>query len=221
MKKISKTTDIVTLALIIMLVFLCMANITYAYFSATKSVTGQTQFANFGVNFRYRNSSSQYITVAENELDLYPVDDVIAVGSAIDLRLEDGNAISLIGLELATGSADAYVRFWIDAFEYVDNVQQSINYGKYFQFVDLNLTYFSTSLKTIGSNQNNIYYYKNSITSGSGINIASQIMMSEDVPTEIFGKSIKISIGFDAVQSANQAYLSVFDDEKGYLASWS
>lgn len=221
MKKISKTTDIVTLALIIMLVFLCMANITYAYFSATKSVTGQTQFANFGVNFRYRNSSSQYITVAESELDLYPVDDVIAVGSAIDLRLEDGNTISLIGLELATGSADAYVRFWIDAFEYVDNVQQSTNYGKYFQFVDLNLTYFSTSLRTIGSNQNNIYYYKNSITSGSGINIASQIMMSEDVPTEIFGKSIKISIGFDAVQSANQAYLSVFDDEKGYLASWS
>ena len=45
----------------------------------------------------------------------------------------------------------------------------------------------------------------------------------DPVPVEILGETIQITISFEAVQKANQAYLSAFggaDDDKGYLKSW-
>lgn len=218
MKKVSKATNIVSLAVIITLIFLCAINITYAYFSATKYVAGQTAFSDFNVNFRYKNSNT-YVAVEETELDIYPVNEYVEVGTAIDLKLSDNTPISLIGFELGENSTTAYIRFWIDAYVYENDVQQTENYGKYFEFVNLNASNFSTSSKTVSGQVNTIYYYDKILT--GGIDVASQISLSLDAPTDLFGKSLKISICFDAVQSQNEAFKTVFDDEKGYSSAWS
>ena len=53
--------------------------------------------------------------------------------------------------------------------------------------------------------------------------VLKDVSATDQVPVDLLGKTLKISLSLEAVQKANGAYLSVFggdEDTKGYLKSW-
>ena len=152
----------------------------------------------------------------------------ISRGSEFKMASLDGKEIR--NLELRKGirylafsgsGTNSYVRFWVNAYKRSgESFDKSTNYGRYFTPV-VSSNVFTSSLKTVGSVTNNVYYITNAIGTAGVMGFAESMKFSADAPLELMDADVQIIITFEAVQASNKAYLSVFGDDWGYSNSWS
>lgn len=232
MKKATKSVKLITTLTLLVLAFFSVINVTYSYFTASAKSNGTLNFPDMQVNFVYlTNETSSPNVVTTSTLTLYPVEEVstgvydscaISRGNSFLVSLtEKGAPIRDLGIKNSATSCESYVRFWIDA--YIVNSSGSIisntNYGKYF-LLPTNRFYTNTGSSVAGSW---CYFTEYAMSSNYEIDFGNSITFAEDAPVELLGKKLKITISFEAVQKANEAYLSVFGktgDTKGYYTLW-
>ena len=76
------------------------------------------------------------------------------------------------------------------------------------------------------------YFIKLSLAGGESLSLGNTMVLKditngsnvETVPAEILGEDVQISISFEAVQKANEAFKYEFEttpaDKKGYYSEW-
>lgn len=229
MKQAKKHFNLFVSIALLLLAVVYLTNITYSYFTTSHNAGGSIVFSDLDVQFYYKETSLEddAITKEENTIELYSATSAISIGSPFQVALTaGGTAIYHIGFQATQNSCDAYVRFWIDAYivKQDKTLDKTVNYGKYFLLPQSELyTNTNSSVST-----SSCYFGVQAITQRVGLVIGNTLTLTDlegdPVPVEILGETIQITISFEAVQKANQAYLSAFgdvDDTKGYLKSWS
>ncbi len=238
MTKVSKYSKILLTVTLIVLAFCCSFGVTNSYFTASSSRSGNLTFHNLEVKFKAVDSQGATLSEA-SPIILYPMTAAIIRGEAFNLSLTENNQTAIGNLAVANTeeSIEAYVRFWIDAY-IVDStkpegVDTKTNYGEYFL-----LNYNADSVSkgeaknpTVATESSWCYYVKGILVPKgsedgySSINIGNTLTLSETVTDEIFselvGHQLRISITLQAVQSANGAVRSEFNDVKGYYTRWN
>lgn len=241
MKKASKSAKIIVSFALIMLAFLCSLNVTYSYFTASAKESGTLNFSDVDVRFVYNTSYPEdYETNSSYTINLYPTSGSIARGAEFELSdAEAGEAIHSLEIKRMPNTADAYVRFWIDAYVYNSETQQidkSVNYGKFF-FIDINeeIEQYVTRGNSAGENDTEgdwCYYLIYPLMSSSlSLDIGNSLIFQdvkneqgtvvEAIPNEVLGTKLKITMTVEAVQYAHKAFESEFNDEKGYYVGWN
>lgn len=221
MRKISKESKLYPILVIVTLIFLLSINVAYAYFTSRSYVVGDTNFATLDVGWIYRKESGSSAIDIANSSTINPVLSSINRGETVSFKI-GGDSVNSLGFKTLEGSTGAYVRFWVDAY-IVDSTNSdgtlnlgSVNYGKFFQLMISGVVPESNY-----SEENpplNIVYY----TSVSGMSwCIDSIKLLEEAPIDLLSKEVSLSISFEAVQSSNEAFKSVFNDWKGYSDSWS
>lgn len=221
MKNTSKQIKLLGLLVILTLIFLFAFNVTYAYFTASKRVTGNIQFSNLDIRFAYRSNNVDTI-VDTDTLKIYPSDStgVISRGGTIYLATESGADIQYLAFSSTSDSTPSYIRYRINAYKVInETIDESVNYGQYFEFQGGN--FVTRRVLTVGNETNAIYYIEEEVAGNVRRVFASSIKLLETAPVALLNSRINLSITFEAVQSENQAYLSVFNDGWGYLESWA
>ena len=229
MKQAKKHFNLFVSMALLLLAVVYLTNITYSYFTTSHNAGGSIAFSDLDVQFYYKQTAeSDAVTKEESSIELYSATGAIAIGSPFQLSLTaGGTAVNHIGIQATQNSCDAYVRFWIDA--YVVNQDKSldktVNYGKYFLLPEPESCPYTNSNSSVSNST--CYFGLDSITNRRGLDLGNTLTLTDldndPVPVEILGETIQITISFEAVQKANQAYLSAFgdvDDTKGYLKSW-
>lgn len=221
MRKISKESKLYPILVIVTLIFLLSINVAYAYFTSRSYVVGDTNFSTLEVGWVYRKESTSSAIDIANSSTINPVLSSINRGEAVNFKI-GSDSVNSLGFRTLDGSTSAYVRFWVDAY-IVDSTNSdgtlnlgSVNYGKFFQIM-ISGVVPESSERTQGSNSNIIYYAS---VSGTSWCIGS-IKLLETAPIDLLSKEVSLSISFEAVQSSNEAFKSVFNDWKGYSDSWS
>lgn len=223
MKIKNKEIKIVGLLVVLALIFLFTFNVTYSYFTASHQVTGDITFSNLNVRFAYTivSSPASPIVVNDATLSVRPSDSsgTIARGTTFELALEDGTDLEYLAFNASSDSCSSYIRFRINAYKVVEgNLDNTINFGQYFEIEGNG---FTSSLQTVDGVTNTIYYMNNTISADQNLIFATGITLLENAPVELLNSQVRLYIEFEAVQSANQAYLAVFNDGWGYSAYWS
>lgn len=231
MKKVLKHTKIVTSLLLLVLAFFGVVNVTFAYFSSSDSASGTHTFDTLDVEFMYDNGTTIQ-SVTTNTLELVSISGPIQRGVTFNLGVKpekDGDnpvAVEDIIIRTKEKSCDCYIRFWIDA--YIVNSDQTlgtVNYGKYFVLPE------NYAIANQGSSASGswCYYAINIQGAESELGIGNALTLqdlnvgeeNEDlVPVNLLGEKLKITISFEAVQEANNAFSHVFNDEKGYFTGY-
>ena len=234
-----------TFATFVLLVFalLCITRVTYSYFTATAKKSGSMSFSTIDVSFMYYEDVNGFnsVTVAKqangqaNSLKIVPSTGTIARGVPFEFNLASSGA-RIYNLSIQSGGCDVYVRFWIDAYIKTGNTLGTTNYGKYFLLEEgaskpytkqnsssLSSTCYYGKIRLGDDTENGIYP---TLTLGNTLTLSDLYddmsgELSDAVPVELMGEQLEISISFEAVQAANKAYSSVFNDTKGYYKSWS
>ena len=220
-KNTSKQIKLLGLLVILTLIFLFAFNVTYAYFTASKRVTGNIQFSNLDIRFAYRSNNVDTI-VNTDTLTIYPSEStgVISRGGTIYLATESGADIQYLAFSSTSDSTPSYIRYRINAYKVInETIDDSVNYGQYFEFQGGN--FVTRRILTVGNETNAIYYIEEEVAGNVRRVFASSIKLLETAPVALLNSQINLSITFEAVQSENQAYLSVFNDGWGYLESWA
>ena len=234
MSKSRRKLNIVITIMLLLLAFASMVGTVSAYFSAITHKNGGMSFSKIDVSFAYTDENGDVKSISSNgavtTLTLFPVVDSIVRNEFFELAVEDSDtAIETISIVNNEDSCDVYVRFWIDAYiiDSSNNVDRTVNYGKYFLLADSN-----NFTKENGSVANSdCYYVKNALNSASAtgkkVDLGNQLMVADldgdEIPVDMLGAKLKVTISFDAVQAANEAYKSVFGaptDLKGYYTNW-
>lgn len=218
--KTIKFRTLVSLLLLLAAV-ICVINVTYSFFSSTKTTEGTRPIGNFQVSFYYfyykdGNVSTEWLE--ENCLKLVPTE-AITRGEPFKVKISEDNDVSEIGIR-NRGNYACYVRFWIDAYVEGDDT----NYGKYFELQsnavihrklndDNNLACYYL-VEVLGVNNSFAFY------NSSNLSLTMKDLEDDPIPLAVLGKTITITISFDAVQTTNQAFKSEFADERGYYEYW-
>ena len=215
----SKELNIVTVVVVLTLAFLCIFNISYSYFTASDVINGSGyKFGEIGVQFNFTTDTTDSITVNSTNSVLLEPTGTVTRGGTFNLQYND-EAVEGVGFSLLENSSDVFIRYWVDA--YIEG--DSTNYGYcfilmyggsdiYYEEKDLNAGY-----------TNNIYYVQDVLSSEVSDGIVyefDQIQLISDCPAELIGSDVVITLSFEAVQAANEAYKVEFDDDKGYNADW-
>ncbi|MBO5954476.1 MAG: hypothetical protein J6Q13_00725 [Clostridia bacterium] len=217
----------VTLVLLIFAV-ICLINITYSYFTTASKTNGNFTFGNLDVNFKYFESgNSEGKDESGNTISLYTSTGAIEIGTPFKLSKSAGGAeITNLSITNEYNSSACFVRFWIDAYIIDgDTVDKSVNYGKYFvlptESTEENPLYYSNQGGSVSDS--GCYFGIMSIDPMISIYLGNTLTLvdaADNILANILGETIQISITFEAVQKANKAYLSVFNDERGYYLDW-
>lgn len=229
MKASIKSLKIVMSLILLVIALLCSFNVSLAYFTANAEKNETIKFGDLNVRFSYRAIQGGGVQNIEGDvLELYSASGTIERGVPFQLSVTNGgDPIGAIVIQNTSNSCDCFVRFWIDAYivDQYGEIIETTNYGKFFEVTDL------ISLVEKGNSTNNsaqtdsCYYYKRSLTTGESVNIITKLTLkdtlSESVPAQLLGEKVRLFVSFDTVQTANGAYLLEFNDEKGYLNSWS
>ena len=222
MKQISKATKIIGVSIGLVLLFLCAFNITYSYFTARAVIDGQINFGSLDVKVTYLTTDNVIYQYPEGETTVtinVLGGQTISRGSEFKMASLDGKEIRY--LAFSGSGTNSYVRFWVNAYKRSgESFDKSTNYGRYFTPV-VSSNVFTSSLKTVGSVTNNVYYITNAIGTAGVMGFAESMKFSADAPLELMDADVQIIITFEAVQASNKAYLSVFGDDWGYSNSWS
>ena len=243
MKQTKKYLNILPTFILIVFAILCITRVTYSYFTATANVSGESNFSSINVNFMYFKDVNGFnsVTVAKqengqaNSLKIVPSTGTIARGVPFEFNLASDNS-KVYNLSIYSEGCDVYVRFWIDAFIKTGNTLGTTNYGKYFLLEEgfakpytkqnsssLTKTCYYGKVRLGDDAENGIYP---TLTLGNTLTLSDLYddmtgELADEVPVELMGEQLEISISFEAVQAANKAYLSVFNDtEKGYYKNW-
>ena len=227
MRKSKHFNILISLVLLIFAV-ISVVNFTYAYFSSAHNVGGTVKFDDLKVQFIYREGEDD---VAKdnggNTINLYSASGPISIGSTFQLTTSvGGDAITYLAIineriQNQT-SCECYIRFWIDAYIVKNNtLDKSINFGKYFVLPEAENVFYTNKLSS--AENSHCYYGTIPIAANGELKIGNTLTLvnsQDNELAEIMGNTLQISISCEAVQSENQAYLSVFDDEKGYYTQW-
>lgn len=231
MKTVNKEIKIVTLIVLMATVFLLAVGFVYAYFVTNTILTANTNFNDFGVSLYYTsNSISTEIAKtngnAVNTLTLNPSSASISRGAVFGLNTQSSNAVDLVTVKTSNNSTPAYVRFWIEAYIVTNGVvDTSVDYAQYFTLGYRQTVSSVTSVVVtndcyrlvydMGDNDSSTnlvtYYVKNALAANSSADCFDAIQISQDAPSALLNKSIKITLSFEAVQASNNAYSAVFD----------
>ncbi len=240
MKQKSRFSSTFISLVLLVLAILCVTDLTYSYFSATTSKEGNIKFDTLNVGFVWVDSDGVTTEqIGNTSLKLYSASGPIQRETEFELSIvEGGKPIQAIGIQNFEG-CDCLVRFWIDAYIVKDGVAQTDeNYGKYF-FLDDSVN-TGSGLPVLTREDSSVsgswcYFLTQTLTSfgaydgiGNTLTLknipASGGRAESEVPVELLGQSLLITISLEAVQYANNAYLSVFGkagDTKGYYTGWS
>ena len=238
MKQVNKKSSVFITLVLLILAVVCLYNVTYSYFTATSTISGDTTFGNLNVQFGCYDEDGNIIDVySDSTLYLYSASGTIERGQPFQISLTSGgDAIQNLYVQNYTSNTMCYVRFWIDAYVVESStpngdgttayvVDKTTNYGKYFLFTPNESVFTRTGSSVSGST---CYFFKSALGLYAG-NIGNELTLTDlsetdTVPATLTGEQLQISISFEAVQRANNAYLSAFGeigDTKGYLTSWT
>lgn len=223
MKQTSKKINILTFGVVLTLIFLLSVNVAYAYFTAEDSLSGGFTFSSFEISFLVKEGSniSGDKIAKTTSLPVKPSVSTVVKGTPFAVQKESGSQNLDIYFSATAGSSDAYLRYWVDA--YIGN-DTSKNYGYCFELgtmVDGEFVEIEAKNNTEDATNKYKTYFM-SLTSEANEKRAFNMMrLSNDVPSELLGSSLSISISFDAVQQANGAYSKVYTDVRGYYENWS
>lgn len=242
MKTKTSKFQLITMLVLLLIAIVSVTNVTYSFFSSTSSTGGEKAFGNMNMRWFYTKSGGGTTYITNNvKLSVVP-DGPISRGKSFSVHIKESDGsllpVQTIGFN-NNGSVSCYVRFWIDAF--VDGDETKTNYGKYFYIERSSNDYVR---KTVASNSEpacyyavyefgayeESYFYQNKEGSTKYLLKMQDIPTSdlnpsyktelEALPLSILGESLKITISFEAVQTANNAWETEFNDEKGYYLGW-
>ena len=237
-----KTLNIRVLITLFMLLItvICVTNVTYSYFTSSASTNGDITFGNLQLVFEYKikNVSTPKQLTNSKKLSLEPIDGLIQRETAFGVKIL-GEADELDYLRIYnTSSTDCYLRFWIDAYivntEMVDEVEigvvdKTINYGKYFHFPSVPSSTSTISeivRKDVSKEETSPawYFIKSPLSQNSYVELGKTLILKDNsvddvVPLSLLGENIKITVSYEAVQTTNEAFKSVFDDGN-YHPKW-
>lgn len=225
MKKAKFNSKMLMSLILLAFAFFGVFNVTYSYFTSMAFGNGSLDFPDINVRFFYRETErSDIVTLTTLTTPLYPTASTIARGETFGISLSNttGTPLNTIGIRNMEGSCEVYIRFWLDVY-IVDangNPTSQINYGKYFLFTEES-SYITNEGGSVANSW--CYFAVESLLAGWNVGLGNSLMLSEEAPAELLGKSIKINLSFEAVQQANEAYRSVFgqsEDTKGYYTRW-
>ncbi len=209
MKKVYKKLNIMGGILLVMLVFLCAFNVTYAYFTARATVEGNLTFYDLNLTFGYRISGNNSTTsTGSTEFQIYPDNDNVLRGVPFGFKLQAGSAISGVYLCSSNTSCNAYVRIKVKAVKmklsgnsYVAD-DDATDYGQY-----IKLTTPSTVVQNTADSSDHWYYATSALRTGSGnsTQMATAATISTDAPADVTNSYLKITLVFEAVQQNTEA----------------
>ena len=242
MKQQIKTLNILITIVLCIVALLSLTNVTYSYFTANAQITNEKngqvndKFDNLDVKFAYKKDNQNIEVATTNSIVLYSAGGPIQREVAFEFALtQGGKAIYSLSI-INTDGCDCYVRFWIDAYVVKNGVaDKTENYGKYF-FLDDSAIDPETEEKVFtregGSLGNNswCYFFTGALPSnlsdgrliGNTLRL-DDVSATDEVPVDLLGEELQITISLEAVQAANDAYLYVFgktDDTMGYYTGW-
>lgn len=233
MKQKSKRMNICFVLIALALLFLLCINVAYAYFSAQNTISSNSKMG--VLNFGWATQNTTFVGLT-TEIVPNTTSGEVSRGESFGFKVKSNseviNSSNKLGFVILQGSVDAYIRIWVDAYEKNnDGTLADENFGQYFELLieEENIIYNGNKHQS-GTNEkgeleeNNIYYLKFEQPATYPSNIADYFIyglkLSETAPLKMLEKDFKITISFDAVQVANEAYLSVFTDWRGYSDSW-
>ena len=239
MKKKSYDIKIYLALIALALIFLLGINVTFAYFSAKSELNGSSEMSN--LEFVWATATQTYEEGKEVSITPNTTNGVISRGTTFGFYIEniesDDEVVdenNMYGLLAKPYTANSYIRVWVDAYEVIDSETLTLgdeNFGRYFQiqFTDYDpagITRYESTERSDGNQTNIITYFTFEADDEYKVNnilllFISGIKLLENAPLQILDKDIKLTLNFEAVQSENGAYLSVFNDWKGYSSSWS
>lgn len=213
MKKANKTLNILGHILIVVLVFLCGFNVTYAYFTARATVEGSLQFYDLNVQFAYRKPSTAYEAnlTGSNEYEIFPttVNILRGVPFTFQTTATGGEAVTDVGLRALDDSSCNYfarvkvkaVKMKLSGSTYVQDSEDTADYGSYIELTttDCNVSKFAGYYYSTGQFEWNSYCI-----------VATGATISASAPPEITDGYLKITLSFEAVQANKEAVKSAF-----------
>ncbi len=217
-KRQKREFKIAGLCVIFTLLFLCIFNVTYAYFTAVATVTGSQTFYNMNVKFGYTAGASYEIS--DTTFTVTPSESVISRGDEFGIKYNNTEITNLY-FWVAPYSCDSYVRFMLDAYKVDSSGTQtsSVNYGQYFEIIHSSNS-FTRKVVTNGDTTNAVYYMNDAVTTTVTSYFCEKIKLLDTAPVDVLDGRIKLTITFSAVQKSNKAYEAVFNDGWGYLNTW-
>ena len=242
MKKVSKNAKLITTLALLVLAFFCSFNLTYAYFTASATLPGTLNFSDVDVRFVVLDTvdgKDTYLPTNQDSytqdslytISLYPTEDTIPKGTPFTFsysNVEGASPIKQLAIQNMDNSTSVYVRFWIDAYiKDGETLKTDINYGKYITLPINDEFYTRGEGAYAGSNAGELatwcYYLINPIIEGGDedtVNLGNTLTIDENIPDDVLGNQLQITISLQAVQEANDAYLSAFNDARGYCLEW-
>ena len=193
--------------LLVMLVFLCAFNVTYAYFTARATVEGNLTFYDLNLTFGYRISGNNSTTsTGSTEFQIYPDNDNVLRGVPYAFKLKAGSAISGVYLCSTKTSCNAYVRIKVKAVKmklsgnsYVAD-DDTTDYGQY-----IKLTTPSSVLQNSADSSDHWYYVKDPLRTNNSTPLATAATISTDAPADVTNSYLKFTLVFEAVQQNTEA----------------
>lgn len=204
MKKVHKKLNMVGGILMIMLVFLCAFNVTYAYFTARATVEGNLNFYDLNLTFGYvTTNNNTAISTGQTAFQIYPNAENILRGNSFGFQLNDGTALKNVSLISNAKSCNAYVRVKVVAVKMLNETtpdSDTTDYGKY-----IKLTTPSTIVTNTTDSTDNWYYVRGMVRTSNTIEISTAATISIDAPADVTNCYLKISLVFEAVQANKTA----------------
>lgn len=193
----------------VMLVFLCAFNVTYAYFTARATVEGNLTFYDLNLTFGYRKTGDNATTsTGSTEFQIYPNGSNILRGVPFGFTLQSGENITGVYMCSSNTSCNAYVRVKVKAVKmklsgnnYVAD-EDTTDYGHY-----IKLTVSTGVVQNTLDSDDNWYYAQSALRTGSGnsTQIATAATISTDAPADVTNSYLKITLVFEAVQQNTTA----------------
>ena len=229
MSKSRVKLDILITVILLMLAVFSVVGAVSSYFSASTHKDGTLNFSKLDVEFAYKDDNGQLRKINNGAelgtLTLYPKVETVIKNEAFELMVEGAtDSIDSILIMNNENSCSTYVRFWIEAYIVdSDGNLGTTNYGKYFLLNDSE-EYTKDNSSVANAD---CYYIINAIDAENTVDLGNQLKISDlpgdAIPDVLLGTKLKVTISFDAVQSANEAYKDVFggqSDVKGYYTNW-
>lgn len=207
MKKTNKKINILGNILMIMLVFLCGFNVSYAYFTARATVEGSLTFYDLKFTFGYMLAgNNQAVSTGETEFWVSPSASNLLRGNEFNFKTQDGTqVIERLGVMPNANNCDSYLRLKVNAFKMEksgDSYTESSDTTNYGEYIDLTIT------ASVTKGADNFYYFASPLSASSDIYVfATGATVSINAPADITDSYLKITIVFEAVQ-ANTASVS-------------
>lgn len=226
MKKSYKKINTLGQILMLVLVFLCGINVTYAYFTAQAKAEGNLTFYNLDINFYYKKNGVTDLTQTnKTEFEIIPnSNEEVLRGKEFKFAVNEGGTLvdlDQISLASSTDSCPAFVRVRAVARkmtklgdDWTYDTEDQTDYGNY-----IDLTYSTANITKETKQNTNYYFFKNKMIPDDILSLATGATISTSAPVELTNCNLKITIVFEAVQANYAAAVATFGAD-GVLTNW-